>query len=109
MGLRRILAVVSFLIYALTAIIVVNVFRSSWDIERPVSIPAAISNVVYGFQLGVIDSNVLEEFNKAADPGTPASVDKVVERVSRGSLNSGTATIAIDGIGIGQQIFVDLA
>jgi len=111
MELRRILAVASFLLYAIAAIVAFYRMPTSWAPEYALSIPSAISNVVYGLQLGLTDSNVLAEFNDtlAAEGVTPASVEKAVAVTARGDLPRGTALTTTDGIGIGQVLFIDLA
>jgi hypothetical protein len=113
-GMRRVLAAASFLLYAAATIVAVHSLPASWPIEREVSIPTAISNVVYGLQLGLIDSNVLAEFHDtlAADGANPKSVEKAIEVAARGDIprgNSVNTLIGIDGIGMGQPLFIDLA
>jgi hypothetical protein len=111
MKLRCVLAATSFVIYAVTAVVAIRQWPSSWDIEYELSIPTAISNVVYGLPLGLIDSNVLAEFKSAL--GTkgfnPKSAEEAVEVAARGDLPQGTIVDTPDGIGIGQVLFVDLA
>jgi hypothetical protein len=114
MGMRRVLAAASFLLYATTTIVAVHSWPSSWSIERELSIPTAISNVVYGLQLGLIDSNVLAAIHDtiAAEGANPKSVEKAVEVAARGDIlrgNSLSTIIGVDGIGMGQPLFVDLA
>ena len=111
MGLRRILAVASFLLYAAAVIIAVHRWPSKWYVENAISVPNAISNIVYGLPLGLTDSNVLAEFNDAfaASGKDPLALDKAVETAARGGLSRGTPVTPIDGIGIGQQLFTDLA
>jgi hypothetical protein len=114
MGMRRVLAAASFLLYATTTIVAVHSLPASWLVERELSIPTAISNVVYGLPLGVIDSNVLAKFRDtlAADGANPKSVEKAIEVAARGDIPRGDAVntlIGIDGIGMGQPLFIDLA
>jgi hypothetical protein len=114
MGIRRILAAASFLLYAAATIAAIHIWPSSWSVERELSIPIAISNVVYGLPIGLIDSNVLAEFHDtlAAGGANPESVEKAVEVAARGDIPRGNTinTITgIDGIGMGQPLFVDLA
>ena len=116
MGLRRILAAASFLLYAIAAIVAVHSLPASWPVERNLSIPTAISNVVYGLQLGLTDSNVLAEFHdtvdaEGANPKSvdPKSVEKAVEVAARGDIPRGNTVTRTDGIGIGQPLFIDLA
>jgi hypothetical protein len=108
---RRILAAASFLLYAIAAIVAFYRMPTSWVPEYALSIPSAISNVVYGLQLGLTDSNVLAEFDATfgAEGVTPASVEKAVAVAARGDLGRGTALTTTDGIGIGQVLFIDLA
>ena len=116
MGLRRILAAASFLLYAIAAIVAVHSLPASWPVERELSIPTAISNVVYGLQLGLTDSNVLAEFHdtvdaEGANPKSvdPKSVERAVEVAARGDIPRGNTVTRTDGIGIGQPLFIDLA
>src|SRR5580704_7042323 len=118
MDLRRILAAASFLFYAIAAIVAAHSLPASWPVERELSIPTAISNVVYGhgLQLGLVDSNVLAEFHDTlyvggADPKSvdPKSVDKAVEVAARGDIPRGNTVTRIDSVGIGQLLFIDLA
>jgi hypothetical protein len=114
MGLRRIFAAASVLLYVVAAIVAAHSLPASWPVERQLSIPTAISNVVYGLQLGLIDSNVLAEFhdNLAAEGANPKSVERAVEVAARGDIPRGNAVdtaIGIDGIGMGQPLFIGLA
>jgi hypothetical protein len=111
MRLRRILAAASFLLYAIAAVVAVRQGPSIWAAEYSVSIPAAISNVVYGVQLGLIDSNVLAEFQDtfSAEGVTPESVEKAVEVAAHGDLSHGDKLTTTDGIGIGQVLFLATA
>jgi hypothetical protein len=113
-GMRRVLAAASFLLYAIAAIVAVHSSPSSWAAERELSIPTAISNAVYGLPLGLIDSNVLAEFHDtmAAEGVNPASVAKAVEVAGRGDIPRGNTiatAVGVDGIGMGQPLFIDLA
>jgi hypothetical protein len=111
MELRRILAAASFLLYAIAAIIAFYRMPTSWAPEYDLALPSAISNVVYGLQLGLTDSNVLTEFKNTlgTEDVTPASVEKAVAVIARGDISRGTALTTADGIGIGQVLFIDLA
>jgi hypothetical protein len=111
MGLRRFLAAASFLAYATAAIVATHNWPASWPVERELSIPAAISNVVYGLQLGLIDSNVLAEFHKVPDAAgvNPKSIEDAVDLVARGDTVRGHTVTSVDPIGIGQLLFIDLA
>jgi hypothetical protein len=111
MELRRILAVAGFLLYSIAAIIAFYQMPTSWSPEYALSIPSAISNVVYGLQLGLTDSNVLAEFDNTlgSEGVTPASVEKAVAVTTRGDLGRGSVLTTADGIGIGQVLFIDLA
>src|SRR5271154_1308069 len=99
MGLRRVLAAASFVLYAIATIVAVHSLPSSWSAEREVSIPTAISNVVYGLPLGSIDSNVLAEFHDtlAADGVNPKSLEKAVEVVGRGDIPRGNTITTSTG------------
>ena len=116
MGLRRILAAASFLLYAIAAIVAAQSRPSAWSAERELSIPTAISNVVYGLQLGLTDSNVFAEFHDTLGVGhvspksvDPKSVEKAVELAARGDIPRGNTVTRTDGIGIGQPLFIDVA
>src|SRR5580693_1293552 len=108
MGMRRVLAAASFVLYATATIVAVHSWPSSWSIERELSIPTAISNVVYGLQLGLIDSNVLAEFHESlgTEGANPKSVEKAVEVAARGNIPRGNTVTTIDPMGIGQPLFV---
>lgn len=112
-GLRSILAAASFLLYAVAAIVAAHRLPTSWLLERELSVPTAISNVVYGhgLRLGQIDSNVLAEFHDTLDVegANPKSVEKAVEVAARGDLPRGNAVTRIDSVGIGLLLFIDLA
>jgi hypothetical protein len=114
MGMRRVFAAASFLLYATATIVAVHSLPSSWPIERELSIQTAISNVVYGLQLGLIDSNVRAEFHDtlAAEGDNPKSVEKAIQVAARGDIPRGDSVdtlIGIDGMGMGQPLFIDLA
>lgn len=107
MSLRRILAAASYVLYAIAAIIAVHAGPASWQAEYDVSIPTAISNVVYGVPLGFIDSNVQAEFRDTfrTEGVTPDTVNKAVEVAARGEIPRGTLIDTPDGTGIGQTLF----
>ena len=113
MGLRRVLAAASFVLYAIAALVAVHSRPSSWSAEREIDIPTAISSAVYGLPLGLIDSNVLAEFHDtlAAEGVNPKSLEKAVEVAGRGDIPRGNTITAtgVDGIGVGQPLFIDLA
>src|SRR5258708_8836824 len=106
MELRRILAVASFLLYAIAAIVAIRQEPSIWAAEFNSSIPAAISNVVYGVPLGLIDSNVRAEFedNFRVEGLNPGSLEKAVNKAARGDIPRGNPLPANEGIGIGQTL-----
>jgi hypothetical protein len=115
-GMRQLLAAASFVLYAIATIVAIHNWPTAWPVERQLSIPSAISNVVYGLQLGLIDGNVLGEFHKTvdaegADPRSvdPKSVEKAVERAARGDIPRGNIVTTVDAAGIGQPLFIDLA
>jgi hypothetical protein len=110
MGMRRVLAAASFVLYAITATVAIHTWPSSWTIERQLSIPSAISNIVYGLQLGLIDSNVLGEFDEIPVKGAdPKLVENAVEVAARGDIPRGNIVTTADAAGIGQPLFIDLA
>jgi len=107
MGLRRILAIASFLLYAIAATVAIRQEPSIWAAEFSTVIPAAISNVVYGLQLGLIDSNVDAEFKETfrAEGLNPGSLEKAVNRAAQGDIPHGMPLPAYEGIGMGQTLF----
>lgn len=107
MLVRRVLAAASFMIYAIAVIFSVRAAPTSWQAEYDVSVPAAISHVVYHLPLGMVDSNVKNKFNEVfgAEGVTPASVNKAVEIAARGELPPGSPQSTTDGTGIGQMLF----
>jgi len=111
MDLRRILAVASFLLYAAAALVAIDRWPTAWQPEYDLIVPTAISNVVYGRQLGLIDGNVMAEFQQVfrAEGVNPKSVEKAVETAARGDIPRGTTITKAEAIGIGQPLFADLA
>lgn len=107
MGLRRILAIASFLLYAIAATVAIRQEPSIWAAEFSAVIPAAISNVVYGLQLGLVDSNVVAEFEETfrVEGLNPGSLEKAVNRAAQGDLPHGVPLPVNEGIGMGQTLF----
>ena len=109
-ALRPILSFLSYLLYAAAALIAAHEHPSAWADEHDYSLPAAISHAVYGTRLGIYDSNVRAVFFDLDRTGlTPQSMRNAVEVASHGDLPHGSTTLANDGIGAGQPLFMGVA
>jgi hypothetical protein len=109
-ALRPALAFAAFLLYAAAAVVAVHQHPSAWRLEYGGSLPAAISHAVYGAPLGQYDTNVYAVFFDLNRTGVTAqSVEKAVEEVARGTLPHGATTLANEGIGAGQPLFMGFA
>jgi hypothetical protein len=109
-ALRSILAFGSFLIYAAAAVVTMHEHPSAWALEHEGSLPAAISHAVYGTPLGRFDTNVRAVFFDLNRTGlTAQSVEKSVEEIARGTIPRGQTTLANEGIGAGQPLFMGFA
>jgi hypothetical protein len=107
MGLTRILAIASFLLYAIAATVAIRQKPSIWAAEYNTVLPAAISNVVYGLQLGLMDSNVVAEFEDTfrVEGLNPGSLEKAVNKAAQGDIPHGVPLPPSEGIGMGQTLF----
>jgi hypothetical protein len=105
-SLRAIIAVASFFVYAVAAIIVIGQAHSIWAEEHDWAMPAAISNVVYGLPFGSIDSNVFAKFQQGV---TPESLNKAVEETGQGDVPRGTLLNEDESLGMGQTLFMATA
>jgi hypothetical protein len=109
-GLRPILSFLSFVLYAVAALIAVREHPSAWTLEHDDSLPAAISHAVYGTRIGLYDSNVRAVFLELDRTGlTPNSLENAVEVASRGDIPRGSAVLGNEGIGAGQPLFMGVA
>ena len=109
-ALRPNLSLVSFLLYAAAALIAVHQHPSAWTLEHDDSLPTAISHAVYGTRIGIYDSNVRAVFLELNRTGlTPQSLRNAVELASRGDIQRGNTTLANDGLGAGQPLFMGIA
>src|SRR5262252_2585005 len=109
-ALRPGLALLSFLLYAVAALIAVHEHPSAWALEHDDSLPTAISHAVYGTRIGIYDSNVRAVFRELDRTGlTPQSLQNAVEIASRGDIPRGSTTLANDGTGAGQPLFMGIA
>jgi hypothetical protein len=109
-GLRPILSFAAFLLYAVAALIAVREHPSAWALEHEDSLPTAISHAVYGTRIGIYDSNVRAVFLELNRTGlTPQSLRNAMERANRGDIPRGSTTLANDGIGAGQPLFMGIA
>ena len=107
---RPILPLLSYLLYAAAALVAVHQHPSAWSLEHDDGLPAAISHAVYGTRLGLYDSNVRAVFFQLRDTGlTPQSLENALEVVSQGKTPRGATTLANDGIGAGQPLFMGIA
>jgi hypothetical protein len=108
-ALRPSLSFFSFLLYAAAALIAVHEHPSTWVLEED-SLPAAISHAVYGTRIRIYDSNVRAVFRELKRTGlTPQSLENAVAVASRGDIPPGTTTLANEGIGAGQPLFMGVA
>jgi hypothetical protein len=109
-SLRQGLAFAAFLLYAAAAIVAVHEHPSAWALEHEGSLPAAISHAVYGTPLGEFDTNVQAAFFDLNRTGlTARSVERTVEETARGTIPHGQKTLANEGIGAGQPLFMGFA
>jgi hypothetical protein len=109
-ALRPGLALLSFLLYAAAALMAVHEHPSAWALEHDDSLPTAISHAVYGTRIGIYDSNVRAVFRELNRTGlTPQSLQTAVEVASRGDILRGSTTLANDGTGAGQPLFMGIA
>jgi len=109
-ALRPSLSFLSFLLYAAAALIAVHEHPSAWALEHDDSLPTAISHAVYGTRIGIYDSNVRAVFRELNRTGlTPQSLQNAVEVASRGDIPRGSTTLANDGTGAGQPLFMGIA
>src|SRR5689334_13089358 len=109
-ALRSALAFTAFLLYAVAALIAVHEHPSAWFLEHEDSLPTAISHAVYGTRIGIYDSNVRAVFLPLKRTGlTPQSLQNAVEVASRGNIARGSTTLANDGTGAGQPLFMGIA
>ena len=98
------------LLYAAAAIVATHQHPSAWRLEYTGSLPAAISHAVYGAPLGQYDTNVYAVFFDLNRTGVTAqSVEKAVAETARGTLPHGARTLANEGIGAGQPLFMGFA
>ncbi|HJU32900.1 MAG TPA: hypothetical protein VJ740_15660 [Hyphomicrobiaceae bacterium] len=107
----RALAAMSFVIYALGAIAAVGHRPAKWAAEYDLAFPVAISNIVYGTPLGLVDGNVQAAYRGALqrEGVSPESVAKAVALIARGDIPRGEALPTTDGTGVGQLIFTTFA
>jgi len=109
-ALRPNLSLLSFLLYAAAAVIAVREHPSAWALEHDDSLPTAISHAVYGTRIGIYESNVRAVFLELNRTGlTPQSLRNAVKLASRGDIPRGNTTLANDGIGAGQPLFMGVA
>src|SRR5262249_23065709 len=109
-ALRPSLSLLSFLLYAAAALIAVREHPSAWALEHDDSLPTAISHAVYGTRIGIYDSNVRAVFLELNRTGlTPQSLRNAVAVADRGDIPPGSTTLANDGIGAGQPLFMGFA
>src|ERR1051326_7678711 len=109
-ALRPNLSLLSFLLYAAATVIAVHEHPSAWALEHDDSLPTAISHAVYGTRIGIYESNVRAVFLELNRTGlTPQSLRNAVKLASRGDIPRGNTTLANDGIGAGQPLFMGVA
>jgi hypothetical protein len=107
---RRSLSFISFLLYAAAALMAVHEHPSAWTVEHEDPLPTAISHAVYGTRIGIFDSNVRAVFLELNRTGlTPQSLRNAVEVTSRGNIPPGSETLANDGQGAGEPLFMGFA
>jgi hypothetical protein len=109
-ALRPSVAFGAYLLYVAAAVVATHEHPSAWALEYHGSLPAAISHAVYGTPLGQFDTNVQAVFFDLYRTGVTAqSVERAVEETARGTIPHGTTTIANEGIGAGQPLFMGFA
>ena len=103
----RALAAMSFVVYALGAIAAFNHRPAKWAAEYDLAFPVAISNIVYGTPLGLVDGNVHAAYRALLqrEGVNPETVAKAVALIARGDIPRGEALPTTDGTGVGQLIF----
>jgi hypothetical protein len=95
MTLRTALALLSFLLYTVAAIVAVRHWPSFWDVEYSLSIPSAVSNIVDGVPLGKVDTNILKEFKGAIAGGyDAAAVERVFKAAKCGEIPRGDVVVS---------------
>jgi hypothetical protein len=105
---RNALAILSFVIYACSALLLNQSETSKWNPEHTDSIPAAISFGVYGAPLGTIVRDVWGTMRTRETLGL--SMQQVFERVVRGPIQPAPLIrITTDGNGIGYFTFAGVA
>jgi hypothetical protein len=100
------LAVVSFLLYALGVLTLHQDSQPGWGLEGQGPLPAAISHLIYGTPLGAVDHNMIVKF---LNPNG-ASIQDVVATAATGSIPRGEVDRwTPDGLGAGMNVFATIA
>jgi hypothetical protein len=100
------MAVASFLLYALGVLTLHQDRAPGWALEAAGALPVAVSYLVYGTPLGAMDDNVLQSFLQPDGK----SVQDIVATAAAGSIQHGAVDLySLDGSGSGTDLFATAA
>jgi hypothetical protein len=101
------LAAMAFVTYAIAAIAAFHHRPTKWAAEYDLAFPVAVSNLLYGVPLGLVDGNVHAAYRGLLqrEGVNPEAVAKAVELIARGDIPRGEALPTTDGTGVGQILF----
>jgi hypothetical protein len=100
-GLRAMLAVVCFAVFALAAVSLHQERIGRFSVEEEGPIPAGLSHLMFGAPLGFADTGLLRYFKTS----TEASTAEAVESIARGDVApTHDLQMPIDGIGFGPPL-----
>jgi hypothetical protein len=104
--LLPLMAVASFLLYALGVLTLHQDRAHGWALEAAGAVPVAVSYLVYGTPLGATDHNVLQSFLQPDGK----SVQDVLATAATGSIPHGAVDMySMDGSGSGADLFATAA
>ena len=104
--LLPLMAVASFLLYALGGLTLHQERAHGWALEAVGAVPVAVSYLVYGTPLGAMDHNVLQSFLQPDGK----SVQDVLATAATGSIPHGVVDMySMDGSGSGTDLFATAA
>ncbi len=104
--LLPLMAVASFLLYALGVLTLHQDRAHGWALEAAGAVPVAVSYLVYGTPLGATDDNVLQSFLQPDGK----SVQDVLATAAAGSIPHGPVDMySMDGSGAGTDLFATAA
>jgi hypothetical protein len=121
-ALYVLIAVASFLLYAVGVLALHQDKMAGWALEAEGSLPVAVSHLVYGRPLGAVDQNIFQplersimrtpqqEDEKFSHPDG-STVQHALAMVARGTIPPGQLTMdgTHDGVGVGSNLFGTLA